>query len=97
MPGTCGIFYFQNLDVVPRECNGVRLLMGAEVNIMNPDGEIDIPEETCREMDIVVASMHTPCYGTDHTPEENIRAYVESDEETIRQYHRTSGRRKISV
>ena len=34
MPGTCGLFYFQNLDVVPREADGVRLLMGAEVNIM---------------------------------------------------------------
>lgn len=78
MPGTCGLFYFQNLDVVPREAFGVRLLMGAEVNIMAPDGSIDLPEKTCRELDIVVASIHTPCYGTDHTPEENIRAYVEA-------------------
>ena len=77
MPGTCGLFYFQNLDVVPRECSGIRLLMGAEVNIMDPDGGIDLPEKTCRELDIVVASMHTPCYGTDHTPEENTRAYIE--------------------
>ena len=51
--------------------------MGAEVNIMNPEGEIDLPEKTCRGLDIVVASMHVPCYGTGHTPEENIRAYVE--------------------
>ena len=35
MPGTCGLFYFQNLDVVPRKCGGIRLLMGAEVNIMD--------------------------------------------------------------
>ena len=77
MPGTCGLFYFENFDVVPRECEGVRLLMGAEVNIMNPEGEIDLPEKTCRGLDIVVASMHVPCYGTEHTPEENIRAYVE--------------------
>ena len=60
MPGTCGLFYFQNLDVVPRECDGIRLLMGAEVNIMDPDGGIDLPESTCRDLDIVVASMHTP-------------------------------------
>ena len=32
MPGTCGLYYFQNLDVVPRVQKGVRLLMGAEVN-----------------------------------------------------------------
>ncbi|HJA12165.1 MAG TPA: phosphatase [Candidatus Mediterraneibacter merdipullorum] len=77
MPGTCGLFYFQNLDVVPREASGVRLLMGAEVNIMAPDGTVDLPEKTCRELDIVVASLHTPCYGTEHTAEENTRAYVE--------------------
>ena len=36
MPGTCGLYYFQNLDVVPREAEGVRLLMGAEANIVDP-------------------------------------------------------------
>ena len=77
MPGTCNFIYFQNLDVVPREADGVRLLMGAEVNIMDPDGTIDLPEKTCMDLDIVVASIHPPCYGLDHTPEENIRAYVE--------------------
>ncbi len=78
MPGTCGLFYFQNMDVVPRETEGIRLLMGAEVNILDPDGNIDLPEKTCRELDIVVASLHTPCYEKTHTPEENIRAYVEA-------------------
>ncbi len=78
MPGTCGLFYFQNLDVVPREVNGVRLLMGAEVNIMDPEGNIDLPEKTCKDLDIVVASIHLPCYGTEHTPKENTRAYVEA-------------------
>ena len=78
MPGTCGLFYFQNLDVVPREADGVRLLMGAEVNIMDTDGSIDLPQKTCRDLDIVVASIHLPCYGADHTPEENTRAYVEA-------------------
>ncbi|HIZ74760.1 MAG TPA: phosphatase [Candidatus Mediterraneibacter stercoravium] len=78
MPGTCGLYYFQNLDVVPRVQKGVRLLMGAEVNIMDPDGTLDLPEDTLKDLDIVVASIHLPCYGSGHTPEENIRAYVET-------------------
>lgn len=57
MPGTCGLFYFQNLDVVPRKCGGIRLLMGAEVNIMDETGRIDLPESTCRDLDIVIASI----------------------------------------
>lgn len=78
MPGTCGLFYFQNLDVVPREMKGIRLLMGAEVNIMDPDGTVDLPEKTCRTLDIVVASIHMPCYGREHTEAENTKAYVEA-------------------
>lgn len=78
MPGTCGLYYFQNMDVVPREIGGIRLLMGAEVNIMDPEGTIDLPEGTCRDLDIVVASIHLPCYGREHTFEENTKAYIEA-------------------
>lgn len=77
MPGTCGLFYFQNTAVIPRDMKGIRLLMGAEVNIMDPEGTLDLPQETCEELDIVVASIHPPCYGVDRTKEENTRAYVE--------------------
>lgn len=77
MPGTCGLFYFQNLDVIPREMNGVRMLFGAELNIMDTTGKVDLPEKVCREMDIVIASMHVPCFGLGHTEEEVMQAYVE--------------------
>lgn len=77
MPGSCGLFYFDNLGIVPRQQSGVQLFMGAEVNIMDPDGTIDLPEKVCRNLDIVIASIHPPCYGLDHTPEENLRAYRE--------------------
>lgn len=77
MPGTCGLYYFQNLDVVPREMEGVRMLFGAEVNIMAPDGSIDLPKKVCEELDLVVASIHVPCYGLEHSREENTQAYLE--------------------
>ena len=35
MPGTCNDLYFVNLRVVPREMYGVRLMLGAELNIMD--------------------------------------------------------------
>lgn len=40
MPGTCHLFYFQNLRVVPRKRYGIELLLGTELNIMNEDGEV---------------------------------------------------------
>ena len=48
MPGTCGKFYFDNLDFVPRTMEGVQMLFGAELNIMDTEGTVDLPEETLR-------------------------------------------------
>ena len=42
MPGTCYNYYFHNLKTVPRELYGIRLLLGAELNILNPQGEVDL-------------------------------------------------------
>ena len=61
MPGTCHEFYFSNYKVVPREWDGVRLLAGAEANIMDYKGRLDMPEGYLRKMDLVIASLHTPC------------------------------------
>lgn len=38
MPGTCHLFYFQNLRIVPRKKYGIELLLGTELNIMNAAG-----------------------------------------------------------
>ncbi len=76
MPGTCGLFYFQNLRVIPREMHGIRMLFGAELNIMDTDGRVDLPESTIKNLDIAVASIHVPCFGAEHTREEVMSAYV---------------------
>lgn len=57
--------------------NGMQMLFGAELNIMDPDGTVDLPESICRDLDIVIASIHPPCYGKGHSMEENTRAYIE--------------------
>lgn len=75
MPGTCHQFYFENLHVVPRELYGVRLLMGCEVNIMDPDGTLDLEERVLKKMDLCIASIHPPCYSG-KTKEENTRAIM---------------------
>lgn len=80
MPGTCGLYYFQNFDVIPREMSGIRVLFGAEVNIMDPDGTVDLPENVLKDLDIVVASIHTPCFGTGHSKKEITSAYVHAME-----------------
>ena len=75
MPGTCHLFYFQNLRAVPRKRYGIELLLGTELNIMNEDGEVDLPEETLKTLDIAIASMHTPCFKGERTVEKVTAAY----------------------
>ncbi len=78
MPGTCGLYYFQNLEVIPREMSGIRMLFGAELNIMDTEGRVDLPEKVIKGLDIAVASIHLPCFGDGHTKDEVTKAYVET-------------------
>ncbi|MDE6312320.1 MAG: phosphatase [Lachnospiraceae bacterium] len=75
MLGSCGEIYFSNLKVMPREKFGIKLLFGVELNIMDYQGTVDLPERLLKQMDICIASMHTPCvpYGT---LEQNMGAFV---------------------
>lgn len=70
MPGSTHVFHFDNLKAIPDEMFGVKLLRGAETNIVSYDGEIDLPVATLEKLDIVIASYHPPCI--DFTDEETI-------------------------
>lgn len=75
LPGTCTAMYFMNLRTLPREKLGVSVWYGVELNIMDFDGSVDLPDDTLEEMDVVIASMHSPCLRSG-TIEENTRAYL---------------------
>lgn len=47
------------------------------MNILDPQGHVDLPEEVYKKLDIVIASIHTCAYDSSHTIEENTKAYVE--------------------
>lgn len=79
MPGTCHEFYFLNLKVLPRQMFGIEVLFGTEVNIMDFDGQLDMRQPLLERMDVVVASLHTPCIEPG-TMAENTRAYVKAIE-----------------
>ena len=75
MPGSTHKFYFINFKVIPRLQHGVRVLMGAELNILDPEGTVDLPESTLEKLDYTVASLHVPCFAP-RTREEHTQAYV---------------------
>ncbi|MBN2617073.1 MAG: phosphatase [Spirochaetales bacterium] len=61
MPGGAHIYHFHNLRVIPKIIHDVRILRGVEANIINFQGELDIPHEILSEMELVIASFHSPC------------------------------------
>lgn len=71
--------YFSNMGIIPKKLYGVELLMGVEANILDFDGNLDLDEKILSKMDIVIASLHTPCIVSG-TKEENTRALLKAME-----------------
>ena len=62
IPGSCDPFYFFNLRVVPRTQYGVRIMLGAEINILDYKGNLDLRPEHIKHLDIRIAGIHSECY-----------------------------------
>ena len=85
MPGGPHIFYFQNLKVLPKEVDGVRILKGMEANIIDYNGNIDVEmDKYIKGLDYLIASLHTVCLEPG-TKEENTRATLNAmDHELVK-------------
>lgn len=75
MPGAPHIWYFDNYKVLPRKMYGITMLHGCEVDVVDYDGNLDIPESTLKKLDVVIASLHEPCIDPGNR-EENTRAIL---------------------
>ena len=53
---------FRNLHCVPRQLYGIKLMLGAELNILNTKGDIDLDEDYWRMLDIRIAGIHSLCW-----------------------------------
>ena len=73
IPGTCNPIYFRNLHVVPRQIGNLRLMLGAELNIMDRSGTVDLDEERLKYLDYAIASLHIECIRPG-TKKENTEA-----------------------
>lgn len=62
LPGACDSIYFRNLNVVPKVIDGVHMMMGAELNILNPHGDLDMDEFFYKKMSHRIAGIHTLCW-----------------------------------
>ena len=60
--GSTTISYFRALHSAERFRYGIRLFFGAELNILDCAGRIDLPEDVMAGLDYCIASLHTPCF-----------------------------------
>ena len=62
IPDAPHIWHFSTMHDLPKEVDGVRLLKGIEANVLDDEGHLDVPKSVQEGADMMIASMHTPCY-----------------------------------
>ena len=68
-------WHFCCLKELPEKICGVKIIGGAEVNISDTEGTLDLPEWIMKDMKIVIASIHNEVFlNTDFN--DNTKAYL---------------------
>ena len=75
IPGSSDPIYFRNLYVVPRKMYGIELMLGAEINILSFEGDLDLDEHYLQMLDLRIAGIHSLCYRHG-TREENTEGLI---------------------
>lgn len=75
MPDGAHIFHFQNLRVLPEIIEGVRVLKGAEANIIDYKGNLDLVGSTLEQLEYTIASLHIPCINPSNK-KDNTQAII---------------------
>ena len=61
MPDAPHAWHFGNWSAMPRTIDGVAILYGAEANVMDTKGGLDLSQSQLKAQDWVVASIHSAC------------------------------------
>ena len=75
VPGSSHTFYFANFKVIPREIDGIKIAMGAELNIIDYSGSTDLPAQLLKKLEYAIASLHKECI-TPGSVAENTAALI---------------------
>jgi putative hydrolase len=75
IPGAPGPWYFDNLKILPKEIDKVKILRGMEANVLDSSGRVDIPELEFR-LDWIIASIHEVTWNGTHGIEECTNAWL---------------------
>jgi len=68
-------YHFTNMRAIPDVLYGVRILKGVEANIIDYNGNLDMPKVCLKRLDFVIASFHDICIEP-ASIEEHTNAYL---------------------
>ncbi len=74
-PGGASCSYFLGLKLLPRRKGSLIIRYGAEANIMDIDGKLDLPDHILKELDYVIAGIH-PRALKHLDREQSLRVYI---------------------
>ena len=79
MPGGPHIYHFENIGMVPEKLFGVRILRGGELNIIDENGSLDLPDRVLQTLEFVLFTFHPGCgyakgLGADKNTEAMLKA-----------------------
>jgi putative hydrolase len=74
--GAPSFHYFRSLKFIPRYIDNVMILRGAEANIINVDGLIDVPEHCLKNLDYAMAGFHAVKEYTKKDIDTNTKAMI---------------------
>ncbi len=85
MLGGPELYFFNNLKVIPKEIDGIRVLKGMEANILDIEGNLDeLDPRALPGLDYLIASLHTICIKPS-TKEDNTQAILNAmDQEKVK-------------
>jgi putative hydrolase len=73
-------YYFINLRVIPKEVDGIRILKGVELNILDETGMIDLQSHILDGLDYAIASFHPGVSSYYYTKEQYTNGYLSISE-----------------
>lgn len=75
-------WHFFNLKSIPRKVNGVYVIRGAEVNLLDFEAKVDLEDKILEKLDWVIASVHNPCIESG-TVEDHTNMYIKALENPL--------------
>ena len=73
--GSASLSYFRNLRYSDKILYGVNMLYGVELNILNSNGDVDLPSDILAGLDYAIASLHQQTF-TPKSEEDNTLALL---------------------